>query len=669
MLRHLRLVAAAALALMAAPSLEAGGEADRVDYRPAYHFTPPKNWMNDPNGLVYFDGEYHLFYQYNPEGIRWGHMSWGHAVSRDLVRWEHLPVALREEGNVMIFSGSAVIDHSNTSGFGVDGRPPMVAIYTAHHTDRPLQNQHIAYSNDRGRTWTKYEGNPVLDVGMADFRDPKVFWHEPSSRWVMTVALSTEQRVHLYSSPDLKEWEFTGEFGPAGATDGLWECPDLFPLPDDQGGRKWVLIVNINPGGPAGGSGCQYFVGDFDGRTFTAQGQPTAAVPRGELLAGFEDGYGRWRAEGEAFGGEPASGALPRQQAVAGYIGRRLVNSYHGGDGPQGTLTSPTFTIDQPYLNFLIGGGSHPDVRVDLRVGGEILRSATGRGDEKLLWHSWDVGELQGKQAEIQIIDRRSGGWGHINADHFMLSDAAAYPSAEVANWADYGPDFYAAVSWNDAPTSDGRRPWIGWMSNWSYAGQTPTEPWRSAMSIPRELTLARVADEYILRQRPVSELRGLRRDTKRFEGGEVDAANAWLSREKVGGQQLELEAVFDSPDGATEGLRLLVGDGCYTTIGIDREARGVYVDRTESGNVQFDPAFAGVYTAPIRDAAGPIKLNVLVDECSVEVFVNDGEQVLTTLVFPPAGAGGVEVFGTDETEIESLTVYELEPSQRVIDR
>ena len=161
---------------------------DREPWRPRFHFTPERNWINDPNGMVFFEREYHLFYQHNPFGDKWGHMSWGHAVSRDLLRWEHLPLALAEENGVMIFSGSAVVDWKNTSGLGKESHPPLIAIYTGHYTEKPLQNQHIAYSNDRGRTWTKYSGNPVLDIGEKDFRDPKVFWHEPTQRWVMVVA-------------------------------------------------------------------------------------------------------------------------------------------------------------------------------------------------------------------------------------------------------------------------------------------------------------------------------------------------------------------------------------------------------------------------------------------------------------------------------------------------
>lgn len=233
--------------------------------------------MNDPNGLVYFDGEYHLFYQYNPYGDTWGHMHWGHAVSRDLIHWEHLPIALSEENGVAMYSGSAVVDWKNTSGFGEGGRPPLVAVFTGHHTERPLQNQRLAYSNDRGRTWTKFAGNPVLDIGGADFRDPKVFWHEPTRRWIMIVTLAVQRKVSLYASPDLKQWTHLSDFGPAGSTAGIWECPDLFPLPVDGDATrvKWVMLLNVNPGAPAGGSGCQYFVGDYDGKRFVASDEET----------------------------------------------------------------------------------------------------------------------------------------------------------------------------------------------------------------------------------------------------------------------------------------------------------------------------------------------------------------------------------------------------------
>jgi fructan beta-fructosidase len=243
--------------------------AGKEPLRPRFHFTPEKNFMNDPNGLVFLDGEYHLFYQHNPEGDRWGHMSWGHAVSRDLLRWEHLPLALREEDGIMAFSGSAVVDAANTSGLcGAAGPSCLVAIYTGHGHDKQTQN--LAVSLDRGRTFRKYEGNPVLDLSRGDHRDPKVFWHEPSQRWIMVSVLAGPKKVRFFASTDLKRWEMLSDFGPAGATGGAWECPDLFPLAvdDDPKDIRWVLDVDIYPGGRLGGSGAQYFVGRFDGRQF-----------------------------------------------------------------------------------------------------------------------------------------------------------------------------------------------------------------------------------------------------------------------------------------------------------------------------------------------------------------------------------------------------------------
>src|SRR5512133_157164 len=237
------------------------------DYRPAFHFSPERNWTNDPNGLVFLGSEYHLFYQYNPFGDVWGHMSWGHAVSHDLVSWRQLPVALHEENGIMIFSGSAVVDWKNTSGFGKNGVPPLVAIYTG---NRPgLQSQNLAYSTDSGRTWTKYPENPVLDIHEAEFRDPMVFWYARTSHWVMVVSMAKEHRIRFYSSANLKAWKLTGEFGPAGATNvPNWECPNLFTLKDPRGVQKWVLVVGVGKGGPAKGSATQYFVGDFDGEKF-----------------------------------------------------------------------------------------------------------------------------------------------------------------------------------------------------------------------------------------------------------------------------------------------------------------------------------------------------------------------------------------------------------------
>ncbi|MBJ6120408.1 glycoside hydrolase family 32 protein [Sphingomonas sp. BT553] len=241
------------------------------DPRPRYHFAPARNWMNDPNGLVWYGGEYHLFYQYNPHGDRWGHMSWGHAVSRDLVTWEELPLAIPET-DVMAFSGSAVVDRRNTSGFGRAGKPAMVAIYTGFDPVTKNQSQYAAYSNDRGRTFTPY--GKVLDIGSSEFRDPKVFWHDDTHRWVMIAVRAIENRATIYTSPDLKHWTHASDFGPAGARGKNWECPDLFELPvanGRPGEKRWVLSVSQGDNGPGGGSGGQWFVGSFDGTRFTLE--------------------------------------------------------------------------------------------------------------------------------------------------------------------------------------------------------------------------------------------------------------------------------------------------------------------------------------------------------------------------------------------------------------
>jgi len=253
-------------------SLASAVELYHEQYRPQYHFSPKVNWTNDPCGLVFFGGEYHLFFQFNPLGDLWGHMSWGHAVSPDMLHWRELPVAIPEGPDAMIFTGSSVVDDHNTSGLCKPGPSCIVSIYTGNtpksDSRAQRQTQQIAVSQD-GRTWAKYENNPVLDIGMADFRDPKVFWHEPSKQWVMIVVLAREKKASLYGSANLKQWKHLSDFGPEGATGGVWECPDLYQLPVEGSGKsRWVLKIGLNPGHVAGGSGEQYFVGDFDGTQF-----------------------------------------------------------------------------------------------------------------------------------------------------------------------------------------------------------------------------------------------------------------------------------------------------------------------------------------------------------------------------------------------------------------
>ena len=364
--------------VVAAPSSAvAAPGTDGEQWRPSAHYTPQNNWMNDPNGLVYYDGEYHMFYQYNPEGSQWGNMSWGHAISTDLVHWQEQGVAIPHTDRYEVFSGSAVIDHENTSGLGTEEKPAMVALWTRADKATGNQSQSVAYSTDKGRTWQLYRnGDPVLDIGSTEFRDPKVFWDETSSRWTMVVAHSTEHRISFYSSDDLIHWTQESSFGPAGDTSAVWECPDFFPLAVDGGaGRtRWVLVVTL-------GDSAQYFVGDWDGSTFTPDDTSRYEGTEGTVLGDFDDGYGAWTPQGPAFGTAPATGDQP------GHRGAGYADSFGGGDEQTGSLTSQELTISQPYINALVGGGKHPydpEATGD-NGGGALLAGFDGS------WEGWSV--------------------------------------------------------------------------------------------------------------------------------------------------------------------------------------------------------------------------------------------------------------------------------------
>lgn len=241
--------------------------ANKESFRPVYHHTPAYGWMNDPNGMFYKDGVYHLYFQYNPYGSVWGNMHWGHSTSTDLMHWKFEGCAIVPDAWGAIFSGSCVVDHENTAGFGKEA---VVAFYTSAKSTPwgDIQMQSMAYSLDNGKTFTKYEGNPILTSSEKDFRDPKVFWYAPGKHWVMILAVG--QHMEIYSSVNLKEWKKESEFGAMqGAHGGVWECPDLVEIPvEGTREKKWVLICNLNPGGPFGGSAAQYFVGSFDGKKF-----------------------------------------------------------------------------------------------------------------------------------------------------------------------------------------------------------------------------------------------------------------------------------------------------------------------------------------------------------------------------------------------------------------
>ncbi|MFC6997206.1 glycoside hydrolase family 32 protein [Rufibacter roseus] len=634
-------------------------------HRPQFHFSPPSNWMNDPNGMVYYQGEYHLFYQYHPKGNTWGPMHWGHAVTKDLVHWEHLPIALYPDSLGMIFSGSAVVDHGNTSGLGTKENPAMVAIFTS---AGKKQQQSIAFSIDRGRTWSKYEGNPVLEnQGIDDFRDPKVMWLEKEKKWIMTLAVA--DHISFYSSPNLKEWRHESDFGAdIGGHGGVWECPDLFKMPVAGTKQdKWVLLVSINPGGPNGGSATQYFVGDFNGKElvldeqFQQQLSITTHVPSGKVFASFDGKeFGGWRTEGSAFGNAPVAGTLPNQHKVMGYFGQGLVNSYHQGDQATGKLTSPEFEIDSDYINMLVGGGRHPEgTGVRLLVGGEVVRKATGNNTESLNWLSWNTKELKGKKARIEVFDNVTGGWGHILVDQIILSAEPAKERKE-AFWLDYGPDNYAGVTWANVPDSDGRRLFLGWMSNWLYANNVPTTIWRSAMTVPRELSLQQTQEGIRLVNLPVKELQKLRSRSITIKQETVNGTIDLSQLYGLGTPLLELDLHLNVSQAQRFELKFANTKGEYLSVGYSIENQELYIDRSNAGKIGFSDSFPGRHSAPLKVENGELKLQILLDVSSIEVFANGGKTAMTEIFFPNEDFTKTEVISTGTTEIKKGKIYTL---------
>jgi fructan beta-fructosidase len=523
------LSAVAALFAAQSPALSVAQEpaASPTPWQPKIHFYAPPNWINDPNGPIYLNGQYQLFFQHNPFGDEWGHMTWGHAVSSDLVHWKHLPDAIPEADGIMIFSGSTVEDRDNTSGLcGAAGQKTpgcLVAIYTGHTETKQAQN--LAVSPDGGVTWTKYSGNPVIDLGLKDFRDPKVFWYEPTKSWVMVVALPDEHKVRFYRSKNLRQWDLGGEFGPAGAVGGVWECPDLFELPvREQPGRhdvigktvdkRWVLSVNINPGGVNGGSADQYFVGQFDGSRFT------------------ED---------------------------------------HPGSGP---------------------------------------------------------------------------------------------------HWADWGKDFYASTSFSNLPAGPSAkqdRIWLAWMGNWDYAGKAPSLPGRGEMTIARSLYLLEPdshanptpsQEPLVLVQRPILPTPVYKPSQAMFGDAPyetISQANDVIASKKLSGSVYLLRLRLDPGDAAEAGIALRRSSlnsndpaGEETLIGVDREKGTIFVDRKHSGKSDFSSEFPARISAPLKHAqANSIRLEIVVDRNSVEVFAEDGETVLTDLIYPSEGSTGIGFYST----------------------
>jgi len=467
-------------------------------HRLQIHFSPKKGWMNDPNGMVYLNGKYHLFFQYNPDSTVWGPMHWGHAVSTDLVHWKELPIALYPDALGTIFSGSAIVDKNNTAGFGANA---MIAIYTSHNHAmekegfEKIETQSIAYSLDEGKTWTKYKGNPVLpNPGIRDFRDPKVSWYAPAKKWIMTLA--TSDHITFYSSPDLKNWTKESEFGKnLGAHGGVWECPDLFPLSYNSE-EVWVLIVNINPGGPNGGSATQYFTGKFDGHVFT--------------------------------------------------------------------------------------------------------------------------------------------------------------PNETDTKWIDYGPDNYAGITWSN--TGD-RKVFLGWMSNWKYANIVPTEKWRSANTIARELAIEKIGDKYQVSSIPVKEIEELKSTSYSAQNIKAKNINVTAKAGKLKGPAIlkltadELKA-FNITLSNTSGEKLV--------IGYDKSANQYFIDRSQSGKTDFSKDFSNKIVAPRLITDKSTNICLVIDDASVELFADKGHTVMTAIFFPTSDYTDIGISSDDKFKIKTLSVDHL---------
>ena len=504
-------------------------------YRPNYHFTPLYGWMNDPNGMVYKDGEYHLYFQHNPYGSKWGNMHWGHAVSRDLVHWEHLDPAIPRDTMGHIFSGSSVVDKKNTAGYGKDA---IIAVYTNNATDH-TEVQCMAYSTDNGRTFTKYEGNPVLTPfdGLKDFRDPKVFWYEKGKCWYMIVSADKEMR--FYKSKNLKKWDYVSAFGRGyGAQPNQYECPDFVEMPvnGDENNKKWVMIMNINPGCMFGGSATEYFVGDFDGKTFTC--------------------------------------------------------------------------VDDPY----------------------------------------------------------------------------------TPKWLDYGKDHYATVTYSNTP---GRVLGMVWMSNWQYANVTPIQQYRGANALPREYHLYTKDGHYYLTCNAAPETEALRQTSRQLDDETVDGQKKLTGIATGMDSAFELEADVTPDANGIAGIEISNNKNERTMIYIDMKNQRIVTDRTESGLTDFgkrakpheieeawDAQHAAAGRLPLRmqnalnyknDFAlatwAPLSLcdaktyhlDIFVDKCSVELFVDGGRIAMTNLVFPIAPYENVRLYTKGgKAEFKNLKIHKL---------
>jgi len=613
-------------------------------YRPTYHYSPRLNWMNDPNGLVYYKGKYHMFYQYNPFGTEPTNISWGHAISTDLVNWEEKPIAIPFQNGVMAYSGSVVVDWNNTSGFGINGQPPLVAIYTGKTN---VEDQRIAYSNDEGLTWTNYSQNPVLEMHNNQFRDPKVIWHQESQKWIMVVSAGYSQAILFYGSTNLKNWTLLNGFGSVGNVAAAWECPDFFKLPvdNDSTRMKWVLVHSVGTG--------QYFIGNFDGQHFSWEN----TAPTGLLIDDFENvNYSNWTTTGTSFGAGPATG----NGNFSGYLGNRLIIA---GNEAQGKLISRDFTIQKNYISFLVGGGYNPGkAYIKLIVNGQTVKTCTGMNENLLKWRSWDVSVLIGKTAHIEIVDSMtSASWApsEINIDHIIQSDTPN--NGSNFGQVDYGKDFYALQSFSDIPAQDGRRIWLAWLNNWSYASKIPTSPWKGMMSIAREVKLETHNGQIELVQKPVEELNILRKDTLSYRNTNLSVINNEIKNSKY--KRFELKAKIAVANKKGFSLKFKKNGSQYSQFTFDFVNNEILFNRASpSAELSYDGYFAKLQIAPLLVENGYIDLHLFVDNSSAELFTAGGQIVMSNQIFPDSTSNQIELTSPEQDlSFEEFDIWNFE--------
>ena len=488
-------------------------------YRPNFHFTPKKGWMNDPNGMFFYNGYYHLYFQHYPDGTTWGPMHWGHAISTDLFNWKEQPIALFPDNLGYIFSGSAVVDYENTSGFGKDGKIPIIAIFTSHDPKKEktgeidVENQSIAYSLDEGLTWTKYKDNPVLkNPGTRDFRDPKVSWDKQRKRWTMVLAAG--QEIQFYISKDLKSWNKLTSFGEGiGNHGGVWECPDFFQLPVvGSSEKKWVLLVSINPGGPNNGSATQYFVGDFDGKNFVLD---------------------------ESFNTETEE---------------------------------------------------------------------------------------------------------------------------ELGFWVDYGRDNYAGVTFSNVENKDGGKLFMGWMSNWLYANEVPTENWRSAMTIARTLELIKSDNTYRITSNPVPELDEFKIEKLKNSNVSINGKTLLTTSKAVDFTSVQINFKIENLIDGVYNFELANSEGDSLRFGYDSSMNNYFVDRNNAGKTDFSNKFSDrIAIAPRTNTQNDWTGTIVLDKTSIELFFDNGQTVMTEIFFPKAPFESLYFQApTKESKLEYIEINQL---------